>query len=372
MKVTVVGAGNGGTTIAADLTIKGHEVTLLKTSKKLHTDHFAHLCENNGEVIFNDLDGSCKTKISKVTTSIEEAFSNDPKLIILYIQTNYHEDIIRKISPYLRENQVVLIEPGYLSTAYFNKYRSDINLIIAEAESSPIDCRIISPGEVKVLFKNVRNPVGIYPIERREEAMEILSKLDYNFTPLDSVVEAALHNPNLIVHTVGAIMSIPRIEYTKGENYWMYREVFTPSVWNLVEQLDNEKMEILKALNLNPVSYVEACKFRNSENLQVDAKKVFFDYAHNSSPEGPTVSNSRYITEDVPEGLVLLESLGKLLKINTPICSALIDIASACLNTNFREVGRSIDRLGAENFNKIFEQSLVDCKRNEAEQALHK
>ena len=30
MKITIVGAGNGGSAIAADLTLKGHEVTLLK------------------------------------------------------------------------------------------------------------------------------------------------------------------------------------------------------------------------------------------------------------------------------------------------------------------------------------------------------
>ena len=57
------------------------------------------------------------------------------------------------------------------------------------------------------------------------------------------MIEAALHNPNIIVHTVGAIFSIPRIEYTTGE-YWMYKEVFTPSIWSIVESLDKEKMEL--------------------------------------------------------------------------------------------------------------------------------
>lgn len=347
MKITIVGAGNGGTTLAADLSLKGHTITLLKTSNKLHLEHFSALVQNEGRIIFKDLDSSVETRIHKITTSFEDSFSDNPQLIILYIQTNYHENIIKKIAPYLKDNQVVLIEPGYLSTAYFKKHCGDLELIIAEAESSPIDCRITAPGEVQVLFRNIRNPIGIYPVNRKDEAMAVLGQLDYNFTILDSVVEAALHNPNLIVHTIGAIMSIPRIEYSKGD-YWMYREVFTPSVWNLVEKLDAEKMGILSALNLKPVSYLEACKFRNSKDLNADAKAVFFNYAQNSSPSGPTVSNSRYATEDVPEGLVLLESLGEVLNIKTPVCSALIDIASACLGTNFRDGGRTVDRLEKE------------------------
>lgn len=256
------------------------------------------------------------------------------------------------MSPYLCDNQVILLEPGYLSTAYFRKHCSDKKLIIAEAESSPIDCRIIAPGQVKVLFKNVRNPIAIYPNKRRHEAMNVLEQLGYNFYFLDSVIEAALHNPNLIVHTIGAIMSIPRIEYSQG-NYWMYREVFTPSVWNLVEALDKEKMNILQSLSLKPIPYVEACKFRNSEDLSVNAKEVFFHYAQNNSPEGPSVSNSRYITEDVPEGLVLIESLGQVLNIETPVCTSLINIASACLNTDFRLNGRSVDRLQITDLNKM-------------------
>ncbi|GMQ56611.1 NAD/NADP-dependent octopine/nopaline dehydrogenase family protein [Vallitalea sediminicola] len=347
MNITIVGAGNGGTALAADLSLKDHKITLLKTSNKGHNEHFKNLINNFGKVVYEDSDGKHITKIHKVTTSFEEALVPESELIILFIQTNYHENVIKKMIPYLKDNQVILIEPGYLSTSYFMKHCGDLNLIIVEAESSPLDCRIVEAGKIKVLFKNIRNPVGIYPNSCKTKAMNILNQLDYNFIPLKSVVEAALHNPNLIVHTIGAIMSIPRIEHSKSD-YWMYREVFTPSIWNLVEKLDCEKMEVLKSLGIEPLSYVEACKFRNSENLDLDAKEVFFEYAQNSSTSGPTVSNSRYITEDVPEGLVLLESLGELLNVSTPICSSLINIASACMKTNYREVGRNVDRLQLE------------------------
>lgn len=77
------------------------------------------------------------------------------------------------------------------------------------------------------------------------------------------------------------------------------------------------------------------------------------DYAMNFSPEDPTVPNSRYVTEDVPQGLVLLESLGISLNIPTPTCSALIDIASASLMIDFRVCGRTIDKLGRQNLLRI-------------------
>lgn len=261
MKITIVGAGNGGSAMAADLSIKGHAVTLFKSSGKGHNEHFDALMKENGEILFKDSDGEKKTRIHKVTNSIDEAFSGDPRVIVLFIKTNYHEDIVKRIAPYLKDGQVVLIEPGYLSTAYFLKHCKNRKLIIAEAQSSPLDCRIIAPGVVKILFRNERNPIGIYPVDRKSEAEALLNEFDYNFVILDSVMEAALHNPNLIVHTIGAIMSIPRIEYTDGP-YSMYREVFTPSIWNLVEKLDAEKMAVLGSMNIEKIPYCLDTDFR--------------------------------------------------------------------------------------------------------------
>ena len=178
--------------------------------------------------------------------------------------------------------------------------------------------------------------MGIYPESHKEKAKEVLEQLGYPFVYLNSVIEAALHNPNLIVHTVGAIMSIPRIEKTKGD-YCMYHEVFTPSVWRILEAIDNEKMDVMARLGCERISYVEACKYRNTLDDTRDAKEVFFWYA--SMPtraKSPLVVDSRYISEDVPQGLVLLETLGTKFEIETPICTALINIASAALGRDLR------------------------------------
>ncbi|MCZ2257377.1 NAD/NADP octopine/nopaline dehydrogenase family protein [Sporosarcina sp. G11-34] len=351
MKITIVGAGHGGTTIAADLKRKGHIVTLLKTSKGLHNEHFEYLKANQGEITIVDGIAENTVHLDAVTTNVETAIT-DAEMIIIYVQTNYHEQVIERILPFMNEDQIVLLEPGYLSTAYFLKHERNKNFTIVEAQSSPIDCRIIEPGKVKVLFKNVRNPVAIFTEKDKTIIEKKLDELQYNFIYLDSVIEAALHNPNLIVHTIGGIMSMPRIEYTEGD-YWMYKEVFTPHVWNMVESLDKEKMDVLEKIGAKRIPYVDACRFRNFEDQTIDSKEAFITYAKNSSPEGPFVADSRFITEDVPEGLVLLESLGQMLDVETPTCTGLINIASAALTTDFRQDARTVELLGKENLEKI-------------------
>lgn len=354
MKITIAGIGNAGTTVAADLSNKGHAVTLLKTSTKLHNENYEYL-RREKKVTVDEFGEKYVAQIANVTENIEEAITS-AELIVIYIQTNYHKNLIKKIAPFVKNNQTILIEPGYLSTCYIlENIKKDITVI--EAESSPIDCRIISPGHTKVLFKNVLNPFGVYPRSHMEKAEKILKELQYPFMFTKNVIEAALHNPNLIVHTVGAIFSIPRIEYTKGD-YWMYKEVFTPHIWNIVEALDEEKMNVLEHLNCERIPYVDACKLRNSLDDTEDALEVFRNYAQNGSPSGPDRPDSRYITEDVPEGLVMLESLGKVLDIVTPTTTGLINCASAALKVNYRDNGRTVDKLGERNIKKIISDTI--------------
>lgn len=359
MKIAILGAGHAGCVVAGDLSMKGHEVTLIKTSNAMHNENFQYLLDNNGEIKLIDNGTEIKVNIHKVTNDISEIKNNE--VIIIYIQTTYHEQLIKRIVNYLQKDQIIIINPGYLSTAYFLKYKKEELPIIVEAESSFIDSRIVEPGVIKVMFRNVRNPVGVYPSDKTNSVKEKLKSLDYHLEYI-STVEAALHNPNLIVHTVGAIMTIPRIEKTNGD-YYMYREAFTPSVWRILEQLDSEKMSVMEKLGFERLPYVEACKYRNSLNETRDAKEVFFWYADMPTQEkGPLKVDSRYISEDVPQGLVMLETLGKELNVSTPICTSLIEIASAALSRDLRKEGRTTERLGRKNVEMILNDSI---KRNE-------
>ncbi len=351
MNISILGAGNSGTAVAAELSLRGHQVTLIKTSQAMNNENFDYLLKNGGVVNLIEDEQTTTGTITHVTRELSSI--SESELVIVYIQTSYHEDLIKRIRPFLRDGQILLFNPGYLSTAYVMKHCSDIDLTVCEAQSSFVDCRITCPGTIRIGFRNVRNPLGIYPVERTKESQKVLDQLGYPFVYLPSVLEAGLHNPNLIVHTVGAIMSIPRIENTKGD-YCMYHEVFTPSVWRILEVLDGEKMDVMEKLGCERLSYVEECKLRNTLDDTRDAKEVFFWYAGMPTrAKGPLTVDSRYISEDVSQGLVLLETLGSKIAVETPVCTALIELASAALGRNLRSDGRTVERLGVDALEEI-------------------
>lgn len=354
MKIAILGAGNTGCSMAADYSLRGHEVTLIKTSHSMHDDNFAHL-EQGGTMTLCEFGEEKEARIARVTR--DYAAVREAEVVVIATQTAYHEQVIAAAAPHLHDGQIVLICPGYLSTAYVLRDCAGKNIVVAEAESAFIDGRISSPGRFAVGFRNVRDPIGVFPRSALAYASDKLDNLGTPFVYLESVVEAALHNPNMIVHTVGAVMSIPRIEATGGD-YCMYHEVFTPSVWSILEKLDGEKMDILERLGFRRLSYVEACKERNSLDESRDAKAVFFDYAAMPTrAKGPTSVESRYITEDVSQGLVMLEALGASLGVATPVASSFIELASAALGRDLRAQGRTPERLGADYVRAI----LKDC-----------
>jgi opine dehydrogenase len=60
----------------------------------------------------------------------------------------------------------------------------------------------------------------------------------------------------------------------------------------------------------------------------------------------PQTLNHRFITEDVPFGIVPIEALGLSAGVPTPTISSLITLSSDLLGVDFRAQGRDLGRLG--------------------------
>jgi len=347
MKVAIIGAGNAGYCHACKLTEYGHSVRLVKTSNVIHNESFERISQLGGIYAIDHTDGGKRSffPLELITRDIAEAVKGADAIFVM-TQTLQHEDIAFRLAPYLENGQLLVILPGYLGSIYFKRMCSDKDVLIAEGESMPFDARINSEGTVEILFKNVRNALAFLPASRSNEGIERARIFfdTYRYVRAN-IIGSALHNPNLIVHTIGTIMSASRIEQAKGE-FWMYREAFSDSVWNIVTELDREKNDILELFGCERLSYLDACKFRNEEDISKDGLAVFRSYAEHGGPKGPESLDTRFIYEDVPMGLCLLSSLGAHFNVKTPVCDALITLANALRKTDYRAQGRTLERLG--------------------------
>ncbi len=344
MKIAIVGAGNSGCAQSVKLMQNGHSVNLIKTSHSLHDDNYDIISRTNEINCLDHTDGDKEfsVKLNMVTRNIEEGL-NGAEVVMILTQSLQHRDLAERVGPFLKDDQIVFLIPGNMGSTQFAKYTKGKHIIYVEGESTPYDARITSPGKVEILFKNVRNAVSFLNKEDEKYLPVVTSLFGTHKYLRTNVIESTLHNPNMVVHTIGAIMSASRIEYSKGE-FWMYREAFSPSVWGIINELDNEKKQVIRAYGgENDIDYLDACKWRNEEDLSVDSLEVFRSYATTGGPKGPDSLNTRYIYEDVPMELCMLERLARNKGIDTPIASALISIASALHRCDYRLLGYSLE-----------------------------
>lgn len=341
MKITIVGCGNAGLIHAAKLIEKKMNVCLLKTSNVVNEEFYKLIVQEGGYNVKDETNGGNHffVKPDIVTKDIKKAIDFGD-IIFVTTTTLQHENIARLIAPYVRDGQLIVLVPGYMGSLIFRKYIKK-NVIYSEWETTAYNGRIIDSMYVKITFYNPRNAISVLPVSHQEKVLDQLSLCFDNTKYLRKhILESALHNPNMIVHTIGMIFSASRIEYSKGE-FWMYKEAFTESIVKVIEQFDIQKNRILNYFGCDSLNYFEAAKWRNEENLNIDAMTVFKSFAQ-ASNKGPSLLNHRYLMEDVPMGLCLFSSLGKIIQEDTGIADAIITLASNLLQTNLREKSRTI------------------------------
>lgn len=354
MNIAIVGAGNVGVAMATDLSLRGHSVTIVKSSNSvLHSRCFQMLQGNDKEVLLKENGIYHTTTITECTNDILAIKGKD--VVFVTVQTQYHQELIKKMLGFMSTNQVLVFVPSYMASMYVQKFiHNDIPPTIVELTGPPVEGRIemdMIPGKVvfRVGSRLKEKPASVtYNGVTDERANEVIDAIGYGFTPTLTPIQAALLNPNLVIHTVGSILSIPRIEKAK-ENFCMYHEAYSrdnQAMIRLVEKLDSEKNAILSHLGYKTVGFLQTADFWGD-----NAMEKFLQYAEsNDRANAPTSIHARYITEDVSQGLVLLESLGKYFNVRTPIATALINIADAALETDFRKNGRTVKRLSAKSY----------------------
>jgi opine dehydrogenase len=337
-EICIIGAGNGGSAIAGDMTLAGHRCRLFE---------FEEYAENIKPVIAQGgihVTGIARTGFAKValaTLNLSEAVQG-ADLIMVTTQALAHERVAKDLVPYLSEGQSVVLWPGSGGTLVFRKVWDELGMnrrvFLAEGVTFPYCCRRLKgPGTVNIhRVDGPRMLLAALPATDTEAVMKALSGTYGDVVqPAVSVLEPALYNVNIIVHPVGALLNMGRIEYSKGE-FWMYKEGLTPSVKKVIDSMDQERSALFKAFGYQPYTYDQI--FWDSFNMTVE------QFAATSS-QGPFSMQDRYVTEDIPMGACLTVSLARKAGISMPTYEAMIHLASVVNDTDFYAKGRTLQNL---------------------------
>ena len=298
--IAVLGAGNGGQAMAAEMALRGPQVRLYEHGA------FATAIAPLFTTRESELPGASmagKGRLELVTTDLREEVTG-AEFIFLPVPAFAHPTYAQIMGPLLQDGQTLVLFPGTFGTLLLHDqflksgFRKDI--ILCETHTLPYDCRIESPGRVRVLWKNRPMLVGVFPANRTNEALTRMGQHFYEFQPLTDVLEAGLCSVNPVLHLPACIMSTSRIERSRGE-FWLYEEGFTPTVCRVTEAVDRERVDLARAYGYTVPSLAEEL----AEHFQ--SRDLFFEI--NGAWDlvvikGPPDVKSRYFTEDIPFGLV--------------------------------------------------------------------
>jgi len=336
-RIAVIGAGHAGHAMAAHLALQGFPVRLYELPR--FADNVRPAQERGG-IKLTGVVGEGFARPELITTDIAPAIRGVSHIFVV-TQALAHEEAAQLYAPHLEENQTIILFPGSggaLQVARTLKDKGVTHKVyIAETVTLPYACRIKGPAWVNVHSGSAaREIIAAFPGKDIGAVIEATQPVYSMLFPATHVLETALYNPNILLHPIGVIFNLGRIEYSQGE-FWMYKEGFTPSVMKLLKALEKERVAMLRALGVEPMGFEAYYEFRY--------QKPWSDFAAVAS-KGPSSANTRYISEDIPIGMVLWASLGDLLGIPTPTARSLIHVSSVIHDTDYWQGGRTVEKLG--------------------------
>lgn len=361
--VAVLGGGNGGHAVAANLALNGYKVNFFELPQ--FAESFERVLRTK-EIRIEGISIDGTARLNLATTDIRQAI-REAEFIFVVTPAFGHKTMAEACAPFVQDGQTFILMPGSGGSLEFVKIfkqkKVKNEIVFAETCTLPYGARLKGAGHVSVFIHAVALPTGIFPARKTDAVIPKLKQFYPAIMPAKDVLEAAINNPNPIVHPVAALLSATRIEHSKGE-FYLYAEGMTPSVARAFESLNEERLSLCKAMgyklyhwdnldfkNYNLGETEEECRYRIL-NTSMDAAFGKDGIYAGIKMKGPEHLKDRYVTEDVPYGMVLLSTLGNLLGIPTPTHDAVVQLSSVINRTDYWKTGRGVKELGLSKMDK--------------------
>ncbi len=370
--IAVLGAGNVGQTMAADLTLKGYKVRLYElpefAEKSLGEVLETSKIELGGEQInFKWFRNVGTAEIDVVTTNIAEALEG-VELILMSIPAVGHEAFFEKMIPHLEDGMTISLFPDNYGSLMLRKMLEekgeDVKIIVGGWITAPYGTRLIEPGKVDCMIRAYRLRGDTLPSSdwkefyKKQKDLPILATAKIEWA--DTVLGVGLENPNPIVHVPGSILNVGAMEVSQREGVlgvkkgeWsLYKHGMSPAVVRVIEKYYEEVKEIAKAIGISLIEYSKEQFYHKHTIMKESFIAPFYEASPIMGIKGPLSVEDRYFTEDIPVGAVTAWRLAKKFGVDVPTIESLIHLGSIICQRDFFKEGRKLEDYGIESMSK--------------------
>jgi len=281
-----------------------------------------------------------------------EDVCQDADLILLPLPAFAHEPTISQIASFLKEEAIIGTIParsGFeYSTLKILKEANREKVKIFGLQTLPWACRTREYAS-KVEILGTKDVVGLaaYPPETASALSSFLTHLlNLNIVPLPNMLTLSLANIGQIVHPgimYGLFKGNETRKYKKEEIPLFYQGV-TREIAQILEEISKEILILTEELkkryeniDLTNVLSLKEWLITSYKNSIVDKSTLETCFVTNSAYQGlrapmREVENgyflpdfqSRYLTEDVPYGLVVTRAIAQLAEVKIPVIDEII------------------------------------------------
>lgn len=342
---TVVGIGMGGKGLLADLGLAGFRLRAYDKNDA----QVAGIRAAGG--IHVDGRPTSFGKVELATTDIAAAMDG-AKVILVSTNGDDHPEVARDLAPHLRDGQiVVLIQGHFCGTLVFRKTLDDIGcrakVDVAEMDGYPYMMTVRSADRVELTSsKEMYQLVGL-PASRSKATVEQIGIAFPGLVAGPNLLQTGFTDLGSVFHACGIVTNVGHVE--NGKPYNFYAANMTPSVCNLIEAVDRERVAAAKAYGIDTpdvFKWLDITYNRKERSLHwsLQANAV----THYKYSPAPNSLSYRFLVTDVGSGLVGWSSLAKLAGVPTPNIDAVIQIGGGLTKRDFFQEGRNLRNLGLE------------------------
>ncbi len=344
--VAIVGAGPGGFRLVANLGLMGYRLRL----NDIDEAKLTAIRARGGIDVEGEPGGFAPLELA--TTDLR-ATVDGADLIIVVSGGNTQPAVARALAPLLVDGQTILLMQGNTGGSLVVRRELDraackAKIEIAETDTYPYAMRALGPTTMRQTTQKRWMQIAAFPGNRSTEVHARLMPLFPQAVAAPDILHTGLMNVNAILHVANCIANAGRIE--RGGGYFFYGEGVTPAVARMYEAIDAERMAIARALNVNVPSLVDWIE-RAYNVRESDLVKTFQRLT--AEPDGPYLANKaagtlnhKYVTEDVPTGLIPISQLGTAIGTPTPAIDTLVEMARLMTGKTFADEARTLERMG--------------------------